>query len=69
MDKKARDILLKTYWSGKGWREEFITDPADHPGALRDKPGKHDWTFAAQWRGEDEYDEARVEEYFGAYLR
>lgn len=29
MDKKAKKILFNTYWSDKGWREEYITAPAD----------------------------------------
>lgn len=31
MDKKAKDILFKTYWSSKGWKrdEERYTDPDD----------------------------------------
>lgn len=30
--------------------------------------GKHDWTFVAYWRGEDGYDSAVLEKYFGKYL-
>lgn len=26
--------------------------------------GKHDWTFASDWRGEDGYDEAMLDQYF-----
>lgn len=29
MDKKAKNILFKTYWSHKGWNDEFITAPDD----------------------------------------
>lgn len=29
MDKKAKDILFQTYWSGKGWKRDHITDPDD----------------------------------------
>lgn len=29
MDKKAKDILFKTYWSGKGWKDNRFTDPDD----------------------------------------
>ena len=29
MDKKAKSILFKTYWSSKGWRDEYITTPDD----------------------------------------
>lgn len=29
MDKKAKNILFKTYWSSKGWRDEYITPPDD----------------------------------------
>jgi hypothetical protein len=29
MDKKAKSILFKTYWSSKGWKSEKITDPVD----------------------------------------
>lgn len=34
----------------------------------RPEKGKHDWTFATFWRGEDGYDEKVVEQYFGCYL-
>lgn len=30
--------------------------------------GKHDWTYATYWRGEDGYDKEVVEKYFGKYL-
>lgn len=30
MDKKAKDILFKTYWSSKGWKDERDTDPDDY---------------------------------------
>jgi hypothetical protein len=29
MDKKAKSILFKTYWSAQGWKSEKITDPED----------------------------------------
>lgn len=29
MDKKAKDILFKTYWSGKGWKKDKVTAPDD----------------------------------------
>ena len=29
MDKKAKDILFKTYWSSKGWKDKRFTDPDD----------------------------------------
>lgn len=29
MDKKAKDILFKTYWSSKGWKDNRFTDPDD----------------------------------------
>ena len=29
MDKKAKNILFKTYWSGKGWKDEHTTAPDD----------------------------------------
>ncbi|MDI3319504.1 hypothetical protein [Pinibacter soli] len=29
MDKKAKDILFKTYWSSQGWKGSYQTDPAD----------------------------------------
>ncbi|MBS5111557.1 MAG: hypothetical protein KHZ15_02585 [Coprobacillus cateniformis] len=29
MDKKAKDILLKTYWSSSGWKNQPYTDPLD----------------------------------------
>lgn len=29
MDKKAKDILIKTYWSANGWKREAETAPAD----------------------------------------
>ncbi len=29
MDKKAKNILFKTYWSGQGWKEEYTTAPDD----------------------------------------
>ena len=29
MDKKAKSILFKTYWSSQGWKSEFKTDPID----------------------------------------
>ena len=29
MDKKARDILFKTYWSSAGWNNKYITEPKD----------------------------------------
>ena len=35
-----------------------------------DRPvaGKHDWTYATYWRGEDGYNKEIVETYFGEYL-
>ena len=30
MDKKAKDILFKTYWSSKGWKDERVTDPDNY---------------------------------------
>ncbi len=80
-------------------------DPEDYPSALRDKlkdvpglksnkaeratileilacigvlqpksydrpiAGRNDWTFVEYWRGEDGYDKATVETYFGRYLK
>ena len=35
----------------------------------RKEPGKHDWTYATFWRGEDGYDAEVVEEYFESYLK
>lgn len=29
MDKKAKSILFKTYWSSKGWKDEYTTSPDD----------------------------------------
>jgi hypothetical protein len=29
MDKKAKSILFKTYWSSQGWKSQFETDPKD----------------------------------------
>lgn len=29
MDKKAKSILFKTYWSSKGWKREYETAPVD----------------------------------------
>jgi len=29
MDKKAKNILFKTYWSAKGWKSDRFTDPDD----------------------------------------
>lgn len=29
MDKKAKNILFKTYWSGSGWKDDRYTDPKD----------------------------------------
>lgn len=29
LDKKAKDILFKTYWSGAGWRDKPYTSPDD----------------------------------------
>lgn len=29
MDKKARNILFKTYWDSSGWLSEHKTDPED----------------------------------------
>lgn len=29
MDKKAKDILFKTYWSSSGWKDNKSTDPSD----------------------------------------
>ena len=29
MDKKAKSILFKTYWSSQGWKREYETDPVD----------------------------------------
>ncbi|KFC23964.1 hypothetical protein [Epilithonimonas lactis] len=29
MDKKAKDILFKTYWSSKGWKDEFFTETSN----------------------------------------
>lgn len=34
----------------------------------RPEAGKHDWHYAAQWRGEDGYDKDVVENFFGSYL-
>lgn len=34
----------------------------------RPEAGKHDWTYATYWRGEDGYDKSVVEKYFGKYL-
>lgn len=34
----------------------------------RPEAGKHDWTYATYWRGEDGYDRCVVEKYFGKYL-
>ena len=34
----------------------------------RPEKGKHDWTYATYWRGEDGYDREVVEKYFGKYL-
>lgn len=34
----------------------------------RPQRGKNDWTFVEDWRGEDGYDEKRVEQLFGKYL-
>ena len=36
-----------------------------------DRPikGKHDWTFVTYWRGEDKYNEAALQQYFGSYLK
>lgn len=34
----------------------------------RPETAKHDWIFATYWRGEDSYDRALVNEYFGKYL-
>lgn len=35
-----------------------------------DRPtrGKHDWTFVTYWRGEDKYNIAALEKYFGKYI-
>jgi len=29
LDKKAKDILFKTYWSGAGWKDRRHADPDD----------------------------------------
>lgn len=34
----------------------------------RPEAGKHDWTYATYWRGEDGYDRCVVEKYFGKYV-
>ena len=34
----------------------------------RKEAGKHDWTYATYWRGEDGYDKEVVNKYFGKYL-
>ncbi len=34
----------------------------------RQESGKHDWTFATYWRGEDGYNKDVVEKYFGKYI-
>lgn len=34
----------------------------------RPEAPKHDWTYAAYWRGEDGYNKSEVERYFGEYL-
>lgn len=34
----------------------------------RPEKGKHDWTYATFWRGEDGYNTEIVEKYFGKYL-
>jgi len=34
----------------------------------RPEAGKHDWTYATYWRGEDGYDEALVDRYFRKYF-
>jgi len=38
--------------------------------ASYDRPerGKHDWTYATHWRGEDKYDEAVVQQLFGNFI-
>ena len=33
----------------------------------RRESGKHDWTYATYWRGEDGYDKALVDKYFRKY--
>lgn len=29
MDKKAKNILMKTYWSASGWKDEYTITPKD----------------------------------------
>lgn len=29
MDKRAKDILFQTYWSSRGWKQEYTVDPDD----------------------------------------
>ena len=29
MDKKAKQILFRTYWGSKGWKDTYITEPDD----------------------------------------
>jgi hypothetical protein len=41
-----------------------ILKPSIHD---RIEPGKHDWTFVLNWRGEDKYDQENVIKYFGQY--
>lgn len=34
----------------------------------RPRRGKNDWVFAEYWRGEDKYNRAAIDDYFGKYL-
>ena len=37
MDKKAKNILFKTYWSARGWKSDKVTDPLDFDYAKADR--------------------------------
>jgi hypothetical protein len=68
-----RDRLASAIKSTKYERQTLIEILACidvlKPGSY-DRPGRsrNDWRFVEYWRGEDKYDKAAVEQYFGAYL-
>lgn len=69
---KLRDRLKDVFKVSKDERHVImeilgcadILKPLSHD---RKEPGKHDWTFVLNWRGEDKCDEENVIKYFGEY--
>jgi hypothetical protein len=69
---KLRDRLKEVFNASKNERHALmeILGCAEILKPLRfdrKEPGKHDWTFVLNWRGEDKYDKQNVREYFKEY--